>query len=81
MVKRLAELVQRNCVIKHRYALIYNKRNYGYLFDLNYDPIAKKSRTYYLLNFYNDQTATPSLHFSEHRLSENLEDEIKLKRN
>jgi hypothetical protein len=39
--------------------------------------LQKKSRTYYLLNYSNNQTITRlSFHFREHRLSENLEDEL-----
>ena len=77
MVKRLTELVERNCVIRHRYDFVYSNRNYGFLFDLKYEHTANYHRVYYLLNYSNNTTRTRlGLHFMKHRPSENLEDKL-----
>jgi hypothetical protein len=42
-------------IIKHRYTLPYNKRNFGGMFDLRYKTVAQMNRVYYLLNGSNDE--------------------------
>ena len=77
MVKRLTALVEGNCVIKHRYTLLNNERNYGRLFKLNYEPVAKIGRIYYLLNYSSNATKNHlSFYFRKHRPYEKLEDKL-----
>jgi hypothetical protein len=55
LVSRLGSLIDRNMIIKHRYTLPYNKRNFGGMFDLRYKTVAQINRVYYLLNWANDE--------------------------
>lgn len=50
LFKRLKSLVERNLVIKHRYAYPFDEKHYGYLYRLNQKPVARNNRVYYILN-------------------------------